>query len=630
MFKDKKAQVLYVGKAKNLKARVSQYFGHDQRPQLPYLMAEAVDVDYIVVGTELESLFLENTLIKQYLPPYNIKLRDDKNYAFIKIDYSTQIPQITYVRKVDEDQKTHPSLTAKRYTLTAPKYFGPYSSTRKIKETLDFIRRVFPYCANKEIGKRPCFYYFLHRCPGICAGAMSMEDYYKQIDRIALFLSGKTAEIRKNLQADMKTAARKKQFETAARLRDQLRAINILDERHLTQFAKNVSWDFVSVWNEYGSACVNLFKVREGKLIDKETFIYEDGKTRAKLEESTEPVDVHSAVLQRFLEEYYASASQIPQEIYLETEAEQSELIKQLLRSRAGKNIPVSVPTRGQKLKLINLGKLNAQEFLRKWQNSQANNLDTLHKALEELQKVLKLPVLPRRIEGYDISNIQGTNPVGSMVVFVDGKPAKGEYRKFKIKIKDTPDDFAMMEEMLSRRLRHLKNQESGIRNQKKLWPEPDLIVIDGGKGQLGAAQKALKKSLVVSQESLVQEHDSTLTTNDYRLTTIPMIGLAKRIEEIFLPNKSHPIILAHDNPALQLLQRLRDEAHRFAITFHRQLRSRAATKSALDTISGIGPKTKKLLKAKFGTVANIKNADSQALVEIVGPAKTKLLKKLL
>lgn len=603
-FLNKDGEVLYVGKAKDLRNRVSQYFGIDKREQIPFLMAEAVDLDYIVVNSELESLFLENTIIKQYLPEYNIMLRDDKNYAFIKIDYATEIPQITYVRKIEEGDKHN-------------QYFGPYSSTRKIKATLDFVRRVFPYCANKEIGKRPCFYYYLHRCPGICIGAVTMEEYNRQLERIALFLSGKTSEIRKQLEQEMKAASRSKRFEQAARLRDQLHAIAVLDERQVTMFARKVSWDFVSVFVDPITACVNVFKVREGKLIDKENFIYDN--ILAIPEELR-----GSHITQTFMENYYSQATSLPKEIYTQFELPNQSLIEQLLRSRAKKKVTLGVPTRGQKLKLINLGVTNAEEYLRKWQRSQASNLDLVNEILENLKTLLQLPQLPRRIEGYDISNIQGTNPVGSMVVFKDGQAAKSEYRKFKINVKQTPDDFAMMREMLTRRLARLNtnsfrhpeataegSQKQILRstqNDRDFWPTPDLIVIDGGKGQLGIAVEVLKKSK----------------------QNIPVIGVAKRIEEIFLPGKSEPIVLPHDNPVLQLLQRLRDEAHRFGITFHRSLRSKQAVKSALDTIPGIGPKTKKLLKRKIGTVDQIRKAPIEKLAEVVGQTKAEQIKKAL
>ncbi len=326
------------------------------------------------------------------------------------------------------------------------------------------------------------------------------------------------------------------------------------------------------------------------------------------------------ATLQAFLENYYADASDLPREIYVETKPENLALIEQLVKQRAGHKVNVRIPTRGKKLQLTNLGQTNAREYLYKWQSSQAINLDAINKTLEELKNILNLPTTPCRIEGYDISNIQGTNPVGSMVVFKDGLPAKSEYRKFKINIKQTPDDFAMMREMLARRLARLPKQPAGAKPQapdageppgeggKDGWPRPDLLVIDGGTGQLGVAVDALK------QKNLA----------------IPAIGLAKRIEEIFLPGRSAPIVLGFDHPALQLLQRLRDEAHRFAVTFHRFLRGKQAVKSALDTIPGIGPKTKKLLKQKFGTIAKIRQASAEQLSELLGQAKADHIKKYL
>lgn len=590
---DKDGAVLYVGKAKDLRSRVAQYFGTgDTRVQLPFLLAEAVDIEYTVVNSELESLYLENTLIKEYLPPYNIKLRDDKNYAFIKIDYSTQIPQINYARKIEADSEKKNSRN---------KYFGPYSSTAKIRQTLDFVRRVFPYCANKEIGKRPCFYYYLHRCPGVCIGVITLKEYDQQLEKISLFLAGQTNEVKKELIREMKSAAKFKAFESAARLRDQLRAIEVLDERQSMLFPQKVSWDFVSLYIDSLSACANVFKVREGKLIDKENFVYDN---ILNIPED----DRQATVLQTFAEMYYSNATSLPREIYLQSALANEPLIKALLVARkefaqSKAKIKLSVPTRGQKLNLIKLGKTNAEEYLRKWQRSQASNIQATQETLEKLKEILNLPTVPRRIEGYDISNTQGTNPVGSMVVAKDGQAAKSEYRKFKITTKQTPDDFTMMREMLTRRLSRVNPK-----NEADKWPIPDLIVIDGGKGQLSVAVEVLKKAGL----------------------KIPVIGLAKRIEEIFLPHKSQPIILPHDNPVLQLLQRLRDEAHRFGITFHRSLRSKQATKSALDTIPGIGPKTKKLLKQKIGTVEKIKQVPIDELTKLIGRAKAEQIRKLL
>jgi excinuclease ABC subunit C len=423
-----------------------------------------------------------------------------------------------------------------------------------------------------------------------------LDEYNKQLDRIALFLSGKTSEVKKMLQRDMRDASRERRYETAGRLRDQLEAIEVLDERQVTLFPQKVNWDFVSLFQDPLSAAVNVFKVREGKLIDKENFIYENILGIPEEERG-------SAITQTFTEMYYSQATNLPREVYIEFELTNSDLIKELLKQRAKRQVPVAVATRGKKLKLVKLGITNAEQYLRKWQQSQAANLDALKEILEELKKLLDLPILPRRIEGYDISNIQGTNPVGSMVVAKDGQATKSEYRKFKITSKTTPDDFMMMREMLSRRLSRVHPQ-----NPADAWPIPDLLVIDGGKGQLSVAVEVLKEKKL----------------------KIPVIGLAKRIEEIFLPGQSEPIVLSHDNPVLQLLQRLRDEAHRFGITFHRSLRSKQAVKSALDTIPSIGPKTKKLLKQKIGAVDKIRQTPIEDLAALIGQAKAEQVKKYL
>ena len=588
LFKNNTGEVIYVGKAKNLKSRVSQYFGKsDSRPQLPFLMQDAVDLDFTVVDTELDSLFLENSLIKQYLPQYNIKLRDDKNYAFISIDYNFEIPKISYARKVEnQNNKIH--------------FFGPYSSAKKIKITLDLIRKIFPYCSNTEVGKRPCFYYHLHRCPGVCTGQISLDEYKQQLKQIEMFINGREFEILKAIKTKMKIASRKKQFEMAAKFRDQLKALELLNEKQLTILPKKVSWDLISLFISGPNASVNLFKVRDGKLIDKENFIYD--ATVLKNQNNQQKV-----IIQKFLEDYYSVATNIPKELFVEVEPENSNLAKALIENVTKKTVKISAPSRGAKQKLIKLGKVNAEQYLQKWMGGEAKNIDSLMQALTNLQAILKLPSVPKRIEGYDISNTQGTNPVGSMVVIHDGQVAKSEYRKFKITGKSTPDDFAMMEEMLTRRLSRISNDQVSISN-KSSWPTPDLLVIDGGKGQLAVAARVLKQ---------------------FKLK-IPVIGLAKRIEEIFLPNKSKPIILSHDNPSLQMLQRLRDEAHRFGITFHRSLRSKQAVRSELDSISGVGPKTKKLLKQHFGTVSMIKKASIEDLAKIIGKSKAEQIKKLL
>ena len=356
-----------------------------------------------------------------------------------------------------------------------------------------------------------------------------------------------------------------------------------MEEKQNVILPKKVDWDLVSLASSDGFACINLFKIRGGKLFDKENFVYE-----TKYESNN---GYKSEIIQRFLEQYYLETSDAPKIIYSQIPANDGELIAHIVKSRFKHQTQITTPRKGKVAKLVNLGELNAQEYLKNWLNAKAGHLDKINKALEELKNQLGLEKIPERIECYDISNIQGTNPVGSMVVFKNGLPAKSEYRKFKIQGKKTPDDFAMMKEMLSRRFARLSA------NDVK-WPKPDLIVIDGGKGQLGVAMSALQAT-------------------SYKL--LPIIGLAKRIEEIFFPNNASPLVLPYDNPGLQLLQRLRDEAHRFGITFHRQLRSKQAVKSALDDIPGIGPKTKKLLKQKFGTITNIRNTKFDDLAAAVG-----------
>ncbi len=611
-FLDKDGGVIYIGKAKNLRSRVGQYFnGSDERPQIPHLMNEAADFSYTVVNNELESLYLENTLIKQYLPKYNILLRDDKNYAFIKIDYSTEIPQIGYARKIE-----NPGLSPKPLALS-PKYFGPYTAAYKIRDTLHLMRKIFPYCSATKVSGKPCFHYHLHRCPGVCIGKITLDEYRLTLKKIEDFLAGNTAKVGKQLQSEMRTAASKKQFEKAARLRDQLNSLKLLQERQTVILAKKVDWDIVSLAASDGYACVNLFKVREGKLQDKEDFVYEMGsdvEARRGVPEQNDGMPRHAATeytltLQTFLEQYYSEASSVPKIIYTQYQVREYRLIEKLIRSRYDRAVKIITPQKGKAKGLIKLGTANAQEYLTKWLSDQAGHLDKINRALEGLKNALCLEKIPERIECYDISNIQGTNAVGSMVVFKNGLPAKSEYRKFRIKTKHTPDDFAMMREILQRRFRHnyelritdSENSQSAIRNpQSYNWPLPDLIVIDGGKGQLSAALGALRKFPISNFQ-------------------FPIIGLAKRIEEIFVPGKSEPIILPHDDPALQLLQRLRDETHRFGIIFHRQLRSKQAVRSALDNIPGLGPKTKKLLKAKFGTVASIRKADLNDLASVVG-----------
>jgi excinuclease ABC subunit C len=574
LFKDATGKVLYVGKARSLKSRVNQYFHKDGdgRLQIPFLMADAFDLDHIVTDNEVEALFLENTLIKKYLPKYNIKLRDDKNYAFIKIDYDCEIPQIYTIRIPDSKNA---------------KYFGPYSSALKVRETLNLIRKVFPYCSNKKKSNRPCFYYYLHRCPGICVGLISDEEYRNNLEKIAKFLSGHISEVKNQIKQQMQQTAASKQFEKAADLRDQLRSLEVIEERQKVIFSQKVDWDFISLFQTADKTTMNVFTLRAGKLMDKKNFVLENTQ-------NTPAGDI----ICNFMEKYYAESDDLPKEIFAQAQPGSLEILREVFKSK-GKKLQVHVPTKGKKKEFIELGIENAKEFFENWATEQVSELSRTTLALDELQKVLKLSRMPYRIECFDISNIQGTNSVASMVVFENGKPKKSEYRKFKIKIDGEPNDFAMMKEALSRRF-HRSHMSEG----ENPWALPDLLVIDGGKGQLGMAVEVLKeKNLAIS-----------------------VIGLAKREEEIFTPKQATPIILPHSDYALQLLQRLRDEAHRFAITFHKKLRSKQAYKSSLDDIPGIGPKKKKLLIQKFGSVKAVREASREELSSLVGVKLAELI----
>ncbi len=573
IFKDETGGALYVGKAVKLKNRVSSYFkkgAGDGSARIQSMISKIRDLDYVVTDNEVESLVLENNFIKQLHPKYNVLMRDDKNYLFVKINLQDEIPTISYERKIT-DKKA--------------RYFGPYTSGYEVKQTLRMLRNIFPYCANSKVGTKPCFYYHLQKCPGVCIGKISLDEYRETINKIMRFLEGRQTEVLKELQGQMKFLARHRQFEKAARTRDQIFALNRVMERQKLVYAKKIDQDVFSLHMEPTVASLNLFRIREGKLIGKENFIIENTRQTSDQE-----------ILESFLPTYYMDATSLPQEILVPREINVSDLIP-LLAERARelnhrKKIRFFTPSSGTKKELIKMGENNAKQYLEAQSDKTLLEEARLLAALKELQRVLGLEQMPGRMECFDISNIQGTNAVGSMVVFDFARPKKDEYRKFKIRKKRTPDDFAMMKEMLERRF-----QRSLSSDDAKRWPLPDLVIIDGGKGQLSTAVTVL------------QSHG----------LNIPVMGLAKRIEEIFLPGKPDPILLPHNSIALYLLQRIRDEAHRFAITYHRKLRSKGTLSSALDQISGIGPAKKKRLLERFGSVSRMRESSLTEIAEIVG-----------
>ncbi len=577
IFKDAKGLILYVGKAIKLKNRVGSYFkkdaGDDRGPRIISMISQIRDLDYTVTDNETESLILENNFIKQFKPKYNVDLRDDKNYLFVKINIKDEIPTVGYDRKPNDKNA---------------KYFGPYTAANSVRDTLRLLRRIFPYCANKKVSDKPCFYYHIGKCPGVCFGKISVEEYKNNyIKKIILFLEGRQTEILRDLQLLMKGYSSSKLYEKAAKVRDQIFALNRVLERQKLVYPKKIDQDVISVYAD-GVASINLFIIREGKLIQKENFILDN----------TKQVPL-SEIVQTFMERYYLETNNIPKEILLPVNVADERVAEVFklprnggLKTSSTKVPKFLVPSRGKKLELIKLGEKNAKEYLESTSDKQLLEEARLLASLKELQRVLDLPKLPGRIEAYDISNIQGTNPVGSMVVFDFARPKKSDYRKFKINKKQTPDDFAMMREMLERRFRND-------------WPKPDLILIDGGKGQLSSAVSIL---------------------NQYHLTT-PIFGLAKRIEEIFLPSRKDAILLPANSQALYLLQRIRDEAHRFAVKYHRHLRSKGSLTSVLDTISGIGPAKKKKLLQKFGSAAKIRKASLTDLAAIVGSKTAEIIK---
>lgn len=569
IFKDATGLVLYVGKAISLRNRVGSYFkkgAEPDRPHIQMMIPKIADMDFTITDNELECLMLESNFIKQLKPKYNIILRDDKNYLFIKITLADEIPTIAYERKANDKQS---------------RYFGPYTSGYEIKNTLRLARKIFPYCANSKVGEKPCFFYHIGKCPGVCFGKITLEEYRERyIKKIIKFLEGKQTEVLKELQKEMQRQADHKRFEKAAKIRDQIFALNRVMERQKIVYPAKVSQDVFSLYQD-GTAAINLFIIREGKLIRKENFILDNAK-QATAEE----------IFSEFLPKYYLDATDWPKEVVIPHPALDAGSGSLLSQGWLKRKLKFIGPTRGTKQELIKLGELNARQYLETTTDKHLLEEAKLMSSLRELQRVLNLPSLPARIEAYDISNIQGTNAVGSMIVFDFAKPKKDQYRKFKIKRKNTPDDFAMMSEMLERRF-----QRSALSAQR--WPLPDLILIDGGKGQLNAAIAALK------------------TTNNK--LQIPIIGLAKRLEEIFLPGQKNPIILPPHSIALFLLQRVRDEAHRFAVKYHRTLRTRGLLASTLDQIPGIGAGKKKILLQTYGSAAGVRKASLTEIAAIVG-----------
>ncbi len=567
VFRDAKEHVLYVGKAKNLKKRVLSYFRKQNHlePSKNIMVGKIADIDYTVTDSEVEALLLEATLIKKHAPPYNIILRDDKYFLYIKITLADEYPTVLAVRRVSHGKA---------------KYFGPFTSAQAVRNTLKLFKVLFQYRTCTPHQGKPCFDVHLHRCTGPCADAISPEEYRKQVVQPILdFLHGKAGDIEKHFAEEMQTAAKRKDFERAAVLRDRLRAISKVTEQQKVVAPNFERFDIVSLARDRDWAAINLFLVRVGKLQQKLNFI---------LHQPPETKDAD--IVASFLEQFYPQAVDKPKTIFAGSTLPDQQHLGRLL------GVKIAVPKRGRKYQLWRLGNENAQEYLERRRATYLADANKARLALERLSQKLGFGKIPNRIECFDISNIQGTNAVGSMVVFERGLPEKKEYKKFSVSISGKPDDFKMMAEVVTRRLKHAD------------WEKPDLIILDGGKGQLSTvlnATKGLRKG-------------------------IPIIALAKREEELFLPGISGSIVLPRGSEELFLVQRIRDEAHRFAITFYRSKHGKAATKSLLDEIPGIGPMTKKLLLKQFGSVKEIRKTTEKEIATVIGAKKAKVLLELL
>ncbi len=586
LMKNNKGQVIYVGKAVNLRNRVRSYFHNSaqEHPRTRQLVKHIADIEWIVVGSELEALILEMNLIKKHKPYYNVRLKDDKRYPYIKIHWADAYPKVTVTRRVVED---------------GSQYFGPYTGVWAVHQTLDVLRRIFPYLTcNREItgtDQRACLYYDIKLCTGPCIGATSQEEYRAMIRSLANFLRGRTDGILDRLQAEMQTASQTLRFEQAAALRDQIQAIQqIVARQKIVLSSDYADTDVIAMARSEREACVQVFFIRGGKLVGREYFLMEGTDDNPD-----------ASVIAEFIKQFYDQTPTVPPQVLLPHEVEEAQIIRQWLNSRRGdKKVKINIPQRGQKRELVEMAAENAADTLTalqaQWQADE--HRQTL--ALSELHEALELPRAPARIECFDISNTQGVAMVGSMVVFEQGVPNKQHYRRFNIRSVTGPDDFASMEETLTRRFRRWKTAQDIVADRSATSQKvdrsfstlPDLIIVDGGKGQLSRAVKVLDEFGL--------------------LDVVPVVGLAKREEELFVPRQDRPIMLPRKSEGLYLVQRIRDEAHRFAITAHRKRRSKLGIASQLDSIPGIGPARRKALLKHFGSIDAIRQASEDELTQ--------------
>lgn len=585
LMKDADGTILYVGKAINLKNRVRSYFQHsaDHTYKTRQMVRKIRDIEWIVVASELEALILEMNLIKLHRPFYNVRLKDDKRYPYIKVHWADPFPKLSVTRNMVDD---------------GSRYFGPYTSVWAVHQTLDILRKIFPYltCAREITGKdeRACLYYDIKLCSAPCIGAVNQEEYRQMIDDLCRFLEGRTDPIMTRLKEAMVQASENLDYEKAAIYRDQIEAIERVVERQKIISDERNDSDVIAMARSKGEACVQIFFIRSGKLIGREYFILEG----TEAEENSE-------ILEEFVKQYYSQAAHVPNKVMLPQEIEEARIIKEWLNTRrGGEKVQLTVPKRGQGKELIEMAAENARETLKSLESRWKADKDRQHQALAEIQSVLGMQEVPNRIECYDISNTQGTASVGSMVVFEQGVPAKKNYRRFNIKSVSKPDDFASMREVLKRRFtRYITEQQEkekpGYKPDLAFSLLPDLLIVDGGKGQLRQAIE------------IVEEFDLR--------GQFTVVGLAKQEEELFLPGKSDSVRLDDHSQGFYLIQRIRDEAHRFAITAHRNQRGKIGLASRLDAIPGVGPARRKELINRFGSIDGILGASAEEISQIKG-----------
>ncbi|MBD1923114.1 excinuclease ABC subunit UvrC [Microcoleus sp. FACHB-831] len=577
--RDASDRILYIGKSKKLRSRVRSYFRDKQKlsDRIAMMVRQVAEIEFIVTDTEAEALALEANLVKQHQPYFNVLLKDDKKYPYVLVTWSEDYPRIFITRN-------------RRIGKKGDKYYGPFVDAHLLRTTLRLAKRLFPMRQRPQplFKDRACLNYDLGRCPGVCQGLISPEEYRKTIQKIAMVFQGRTGELIDTLKSNMEKAAEELNFEAAARMRDQIGGLKSLSaDQKVSLPDDTVSRDAIALAADDQHACIQLFQIRAGRLVGRLGFVADA--------QSGTP----GAILQRVLEEHYQNADsvEIPTEILVQHELPEGEMLAEFLTSRKGRKVTILAPQRQTKAELIEMVERNAHYELERTQKVGDRNSE----AMQDLAAILDLPELPHRIEGYDISHIQGSNAVASQVVFIDGLPAKQHYRHYKIKNPEVKsghsDDFASLAEVISRRFRKYAEDPQMQRVGNSDWP--DLVMIDGGKGQLSSV-------VAVLQEMNLME--------DLRV-----VSLAKQREEIFLPGESSPLETDAEQPGVQLLRRLRDEAHRFAVTFHRQQRSDKLRRSRLDEIPGLGFHRQKLLLAHFHSIDYIREASPKQLSEVSG-----------